>query len=204
MARSGTTTPSLARLFPNPAVLDVLALLLLHPDRHFYQREIAELTQNTVLQAQRALKRIQDAGLVEKSRAGNRAYYIVRRDHPAFEDLKRVLIKTVALGDQLRDALRPLEKKVSLSFVYGSVASGDENATSDVDLLFVGELSSRQAAKVFGPLGRKLGREFNPVIYPEKVFRSKARNGNQFIRKVLAAPKIWLIGSEDELAQLVE
>jgi predicted nucleotidyltransferase len=204
MARSITTTSSLTRLFPNPAVLDVLALLMLHPDRQFYQREIATLTQNTVLQAQRALNRIQDAGLVEKNRMGNRVYYIACRDHPAFEDLKRVLIKTVALGDQLRSVLLPLESKVLLSFVYGSVASGAENATSDVDLLLVGDLSSRQAARVFGPLGRELGREFNSVIYPKKEFLNKARSGNQFIKQVLAAPKIWLIGSENELKQLVK
>ena len=204
MTHSITTTSSLVRLFPNPAVLDVLGLILLHPDRQFYQREIAELTQGTVLQVQRALKRIQDAGLVEKSRTGNRVYYIARRDHPAYEDLKRVLIKTVALGDELRGAIGSLAEKVVLSFVYGSVASGTENAASDIDLFLVGELSSRQAAKVLGPLGRKLGREFNSVIYPEKEFRTKARRGNQFVRQVISGPKIWLIGNDDELTQMVE
>lgn len=204
MARSNSTTSSLVRLFPNSAVLDILALLLLHPDRQFYQREIAELTRGTLLQVQRALKRIQDAGLVEKSRSGNRAYYIARRDHPAYEDLKRLLIKTVALGDQLRSAFRPLGNQVALCFVYGSVASGAENAASDVDLLVVGQLSSRQAATILGSLGRKLGREFNTVIYPEKEFRIKARRGNQFVRQVISGPKVWLIGNDDELTQMVE
>ncbi len=204
MARSNTTTSSLVRLFPNSAVLDILGLLLLHPDRQFYQREIAVSTGGTVLQVQRALKRIQDAGLVEKSRKGNRAYYIARRDHPAFEDLKRLLIKTVALGDQLRSAFRPLGNQVALCFVYGSVASGAENSASDVDLFVVGELSSRQAARILGPLGRKLGREFNTVIYPEKEFRTKARRGNQFVREVISGPKIWLMGNDDLLTKMVE
>ena len=204
MAVKGVATSSLARLFPNPAMLDILALLLLHPDRQFYQREIAERTQTTVLQVQRALKRIQDAGLVVKVRRGNRAYYNACREHPVYEDLKRMLLKTVGLGDRLRAALKPLEAQVRMAFIYGSVASGEEGAASDVDLMLVGELSSRQAAEILGPVGRDLGREFNPTIYPEEEFRTKARGGNQFVRDVISGSKIWLIGDEHELATLAE
>lgn len=203
MVKMNRTSPSLARLFPNPAMLDVMVLIMLHPDQEFYQREIVERTQNTVLQVQRALKRIQDAGFVQKSKSGNRAYYRARREHPAFEDFKRVLIKTVGLGDQLRDALRPHEKNIRLACIFGSVAAGQEVASSDVDLLIVGQLTSRQAAKVLGPIGRTLGREFNPTIYPEIEFRSKFRRGNQFIQQVMSGPKIWLVGGDDELTALV-
>jgi predicted nucleotidyltransferase len=204
VARQKRTTHSLARLFPNPAMLDVLGLVLIHPDEQFYQREIAERVGTTVLQAQRALKRIQDAGLVEKTRRGNRAYYKAHRQHPAYEDLRKMLLKTVGLGDQLREALRSVEGHVRLAFVYGSMASGTDIASSDVDLFIVGQLSSREAARLLGPLGRSLDREFNPTIYPEKEFRSKARSGNPFIREVLSGPKIWLVGGSHELAALVE
>ncbi len=204
MAKKGAITHSLAKLFPNQTVLDVLALLLLNPEQEYYQREIAEKTQSTTVEVQRALRRIQAAGLVLKTRRGNRVYYVACREHPAYEDLKRVLIKTVALGDQLRAALRPFEARVLLAFVYGSVAEGSEGATSDIDLLLVGQLSQRQAAGVLGPLGRDLGREFNATIYPEKEFRAKARKGNRFIQQVVAGPKIWLIGDEKELTRLAE
>jgi len=202
MAKPNGTTASLARLFPNQAVLDVLALLVLHPDQEFYQRELVDRTQNTVLQVQRALRRIEDAGLVVKSKRGNRAYYSAQRRHPAFEDLKRILLKTVGLGDQLRAALQPVAKSVRLAWIFGSVATGSEGSESDVDLIIVGQLTSRQAIKILAPIGRSLGREFNPVIYPEKEFRSKARRGNQFIRKIISEPKIWLVGGEDELTEL--
>ena len=41
VAKPGTS--SLAKLFPNPTVLDVLSALLLHPETEFYQRELADL-----------------------------------------------------------------------------------------------------------------------------------------------------------------
>ncbi len=199
---SGPTPSSLSRLFPNPAVLDILSVLLLHPDRRFYQREIAQYARCTVLQAQRALNRIFDAGLVEKRREGNRVYYRAHRDHPVFEDLKRVLTKSVALGDQLRATLEQLGDEIRLSFIYGSVAAGTEHGTSDVDLFCVGDLTSREAARVFGPLGRELGREFNFVIYTEHEFRNKVKGDSPFIQNVLSGPKIWLIGTDDELREL--
>lgn len=204
MVRKKPTTHSIARLFPSSAMLDILSLLLLHPDQQFYQHEIAESVGTTVLQAQRALSRIQDAGLIEKTRRGNRAYYNARRSHPAYEDLRRVLLKTVALGDQLRDALQAVRSRVLLAFVYGSLAAGTDVASSDVDLLIVGQLTSRQAARILGPLGRNLRREFNTTIYPEREIRSKIRSGNPFIREVLSGPKIWLLGNDHELAALVE
>jgi len=150
------------------------------------------------------LKRIMSAGLVLSARRGNRVYYTSNTRHPAHEDLKRVLIKTVAFGDQLRDRLKPFSKQIHLAFIFGSMAAGTERSGSDVDLLIVGQLTSREVAKVLGPLGREMDREFNATLYPEKEFRSKARRGNRFIGQVIGEPKIWLIGNEQELTNLVK
>jgi len=195
---------ALAELFPNPALVKVLSLFLLHPEEEFYQRGIAETTGNALLQVQRALKRIEHAGLVTKTKRGNMVYYKADRMHPAFEDLKRVFLKTVALGDVLRDALSPLADKVKLAFIFGSLAQGRETAQSDIDLFLVGELSLREATKILGPVTSDLGREFNPVVYPTEEFKKKARENHHFINEVIRGPKIWLSGNEDELAKLVE
>jgi len=194
----------LAALFPSRTLVDVLTLLVLHPDEEMYQRAIATRTGCTLLQAQRALRRVEAAGLVAKVHRGNRAYYRARRDHPAFEELKRLLLRTVALGDALREALAPLRGRLSLAFVHGSVARGDETPASDVDLFAVGELGLRAAARVLGPAGRALGREFSPVLYTPQELRARVRDRDPFIEEVLSGPKIWLVGSDDELARLLE
>ncbi len=207
MTRSGPkikrNKSSLEHLFPFPVLLDVLSLLLLHPDREFYQREIAERTASAVIQVQRSLQRIEKAGLCRKARRGNRVYYQAERSHPAFEDFKRALLKTVALGDTLREALRPVRNKVRFAFIFGSVAAGKETASSDIDLLLVGDLTSRSAARILGPVGRRLGREFNPVIFPPDEFRRKAKRRDLFIREILDGPKVWMVGGDDELEGLV-
>lgn len=204
MSLLGKTPPthSLANLFASKTVLDVLAVLLLNPGRDLYQRELVDKAACTVLQAQRALRRIEGAGLLTKQRRGNRVYYTANRQHPAFEDLRRVMLKTVGLGDALREALQPVRERIAIAFIFGSVAAGSESPSSDIDLLLIGDLSSRQTAKILGPVGRDMGRELNTVLYPPSEFRQKARRGNRFVLEVLSGPKIWLMGSEDDLARI--
>lgn len=193
----------LSKLFPNATILDVLSRLLLNPGRDFYQAELVAKTGRALLQVQRALQRIEAAGLATRARRGNRVYYQAERDHPAFEDLKRVLLKTVALGDVLRAALCSIGDQVRLAFIFGSFASGKESSSSDVDLLIVGDLSSRRAAVLLGPLGRDLGRELNPVVYAVEEFRKRATSGDHFVQQVLKGSKIWIIGNDEELERLV-
>lgn len=193
---------SIVSLFPSPTLVHVLQLLILHPDLDFYQREIAERASCRLLQAQRALRKIEEAGLLRKRRRGNRVYYSADRRHPVFHELKSLLLKTVALGDPLRKGLRGAKSKICLAFVFGSVASGTEVAASDIDMLVVGTIGSRELSAILGPLGRELGREFNPVLYSEEEFLGKLKAGNRFVREVLSGPKIWIVGSQDELEKM--
>ncbi len=207
--RSQSTTKrsqlsTLAELFPNPALVEVLSLFLLHPEKEFYQRGIAESTGNVLRQVQRALKRIERAGLVTKTRRGNMVYYKAERTHPAFEDLKRAFIKTVALGDTLREDLAPFADKVQLAFVFGSLAQGKETAQSDIDIFLVGGITLREASRALGGVVSELGREINPVVYPVAEFKQKAKEGHHFVSELIRGQKIWLIGNEDELKRIIE
>lgn len=192
-----------SRLFSSDTLVALLKIFLLRPEEAFYQRELADATRARLYLVQRELARLERAGLVLKMPSGNRVYYRANRSHPALEDLKRAFLKTVALGDALRVALAPVADQVRVAFIYGSYASGQETAGSDIDLLLVGNLSAREAAAVLGPSGRELGREFNPTIYPPEEFRNKARAGHHFVKEVLKNPKVFLIGDDDALARLV-
>lgn len=195
---------SLIELFPNPTLVKVLSLFLMHPEEEYYQRDIVERTGSGLLQVQRALKRMERAGLVSKTREGNRVYYTTERAHPAFQDLQRVFLKTVALGDVLRQALTPLNGRITLAFIYGSLARGEETAGSDIDLFLVGDITLREVTRVLGKIGRDVGREFNPAVYPPKEFRRKVNTRNHFITEVLESPKIWLIGNDHEFASMAK
>lgn len=190
------------KLFSSPSLVHVLSIFLAHPDEKFYQSSIVESTGYALVQVQRALKRLEDAGLIEKTKSGNRSYYQANLKHPAFQDIKSAFFKTILLGDILKNALEPIKKKVKFSFIYGSLASGKESFNSDVDLFIIGDLGMRDIADILGELGKKLGREINSTVYSEKEFKKKARENSPFIKDVLFQPKIWIIGKEGEFKKM--
>ncbi|MCI0505127.1 MAG: nucleotidyltransferase domain-containing protein [Gammaproteobacteria bacterium] len=50
-----------------------------------------------------------------------------------------IVKKTFGIADVIRDALVPFDAEVELAFIYGSVARGEETASSDIDLMVVSE-----------------------------------------------------------------
>ena len=212
---TGETTKSVGRttkilgdrawdaLFASRTLARLLTTFLTHSEKDFYQKELAEATRAGLYTVQRELARLEKAGLVTRMPRGNRVYYRAHRDHPAFEDLKRVILKTMGLGEALHAALASLTDRVRVAFVYGSLARGEEKAGSDIDVLLVGELSLREASTVLGPVGRELGREFNPAVYPPDEFKAKVAEGQHFVREVLKGEKIFLVGDVHELERIV-
>ena len=204
----GRTTNSIgdkgwADLFASRTLAQLLTTFLTHPEKDFYQKELADTADARLYAVQRELVRLVKADLVSRTPRGNRVYYRANRGHPAFEDLKRVVLKTLGLGEALRAALAPLAGRVQVAFIYGSFARGQETAESDMDLLMVGDLALRDASAVLGPVARELGREFNPTVYPPDEFRAKAKEGHQFIADLLKSEKIYLIGDEHDLKGIV-
>jgi predicted nucleotidyltransferase len=196
---------SIVALFPGKTLLDVLSLLLLHSGMEFYQRDIADQTGHALLAVQKALERIEQAGLLRIRKSGNRVYYRGNAEHPAFEDIRQMLIKTVGIAEPFREALEPLSGKIRAAFIYGSIAQGRETPESDIDLFIVGDIGTKEVVKQVGSLAGKLGREVNPVVFPPEELRdivSKGLESRPFIGRVLEESKIWLIGNEDEFATL--
>lgn len=192
------------KLFPTASFVDVLAVFLTHPDEEFYQAYLAESTGCALMQVQRALKRLEETGLIHKTKSGNRFYYKANSNHPAFEDLKRALLKTVLFGDLFKEALSTIKRKIDFSFIYGSLASGKESFKSDVDLFIIGNLGLRDIAGILDTIGHDLRREINPTIYSINEFKKKLNDKNPFIKNILTEPKIWLIGEENEFKKMAK
>ena len=140
--------------------------------------------------------------MVNKKKSGNRLYYKGERSHPAFEDLKQAFLKTVALGDVIREALKPLEQKIHFAFVYGSIATGQDRPDSDIDLFLIGNVSLKELSGPVAGLSEALKREVNPVNYTQESFTERLRDQNRFALEMMETHKIWLIGNKDEFERL--
>ena len=82
------------------------------------------------------------------------------------------------------------------------MARGAETTGSDVDLLIIGEADFGSVVDALHPAQQRLGREINPKVYSVREWRAKLRSKDSFVSEIIAQPKIFLIGSDDELAEL--
>lgn len=182
----------------------VLGLLFGRPEESFYVREIVRATHGGQGAVQRELKRLADAGIIERSQRGRQVYYHANRRCPIFAELQGLVVKTAGVGDVLRAALAPLGDRIHIAFIFGSFASGKPRRTSDVDVLVVGDVTFAEVVSACGPAQKRLAREVNPSVYPQSEFRAKLAAGHHFLASILTAPKIFLIGGERELAGLAK
>ena len=179
----------------------VLALLLLRPEESLHLREIARLTGTAPGTLLREVNALAASGVLLRKRVGNQVHFQANPGCPIYEDLRNILKKTVGMADVLREALAPLAGRIRAAFIYGSMASGEERAGSDVDLMIVGEIRFAEALAALAPAQAMLRREVNPNVYPALEFRRKAAAGEAFVSRVLAEQKIFIIGGEDDLGK---
>ncbi len=202
--KTKTTTP--AKLIGLPDALfsntqqRVLAFLFGQPERSFFATELIALAGGGSGAVQRELKRLEESGLVTVMPQGNRKHYQANPDSPIFAELCGIVQKTVGLAEPLRAALAHYAKKITAAFVYGSVAKRSDTAHSDIDLMVISD--TLEYADLYAALEQAataLGRTINPTIYTRQELTKRVKQQNAFVERVLAQPKIWLIGNNDEL-----
>lgn len=180
----------------------VLSLLFINYEDSFYVREIIEALGLGRGAVQRELARLHQAGLIIRSKRGNQVLYQANRDSPVFGEIRSLMVKTAGISDVISSALSDLEDKIKVAFIYGSFAEGTDTAASDVDLVVIGSATLREVASALHGAQGVIGREINPVTYKDAEFRDKLAERHHFVRSVFAAPKIFLVGNEDELKGL--
>lgn len=179
----------------------LLAATVLHPEKSWYLRELAEFLDVTPSSIQRELASLHKAGILNKTVSGNRTYFNANRECPIFPELKNVLVKTAGIVGLLQHHLKSLHKNISVAFVYGSVASGSENSESDIDLFIIGQVKLAAVAIALEAAERQAHRSINPIIFSMVETKRKLREKNHFIETVRQSDKLFLIGEDSELGQ---
>ena len=178
----------------------VLALIFGQPERSFYLSEIVRNVHSGTGAVERVLSRLQRSGLVSIERIGNQKHYRANRESPIFEELRSLVIKTVAVAEPIRKSLRPYSDKIKTAFVYGSVAKGTDTASSDIDLMVIGdELNYSELYSASQNAENSLRRKVSPMFLSPADWQRKCSEKGSFISKIRASPKIFVFGSEKDL-----
>ena len=161
-------------------------------------REITRRTGFAVGTVQQEINKLQRLDIITRIKDGNRVYYKANTEHPLYPDIRNLVIKTSGLVDLLKKTLSS-DTKIKIAFIFGSFARKEERATSDIDLIVIGDIGLRKLTGLFMNITDKLGREINPYRLTENEFIKRKREKDHFLAEVLKSPKIFIKGTEDEL-----
>lgn len=188
----------LSALITSNARRTLLVHFLTHPNERFYQKQLIRELDLSPSLVHKELVRLEEAGLLTSTREANARYFSVDTSCPIYPELKSIVFKTVGLADHLRESLDKIGD-IEVALVYGSVAKNVEDVRSDVDVLVIGDVDMGALDDTTDSAEQAIGREINTNVYTRDEWASRMQAGQAFATDILAGPKIFLMGDEDEL-----
>lgn len=153
--RKGSATIALdypfpqARVFRYQAMQDVLSLLIEEPYEEFTVSQLAAMTDANQATVSKAVTLLKELGPVQTRRDGRKQYVSIDRDHltkpdpilsiPQTEFHKPVRAFVTRVQDELEEVVGII--------LFGSVARGDADRASDIDVLVLAEDDRTQARR---------------------------------------------------------
>lgn len=194
---------TLGALFTSEVRAKALRRLILSGAQEVGERILAREERLPLGALRRELGRLGGAGLVRTRLSRRRRFYRASTTHPYSPELKALFLKASFFEGKFRQ-LQEAKRRIKVAFIFGSTARAEEDEQSDIDLAIVGTLPHREVLEVFEPSMELAGRELNTVTYSPEEFRSKYHEKGGFVERIVKSQKIFLIGSEHELAAILE
>ena len=196
----GPAPTSLADVLFSPVQQRVLGLLFGQPERRYQSAELIRLAGSGTGSTHRLLTRLAQVGLVAVESVGNQKYYQANVAAPVFEELAGLVRKTIGLVAPIQIALAPLAAKIDVAFVYGSIAKGSDRAGSDIDLMVIADgIDYPSLYSSLQPAETALARTLSPSLMTPEEWRRKRAQDDSFAARIAAQPKLFVIGSDDDL-----
>jgi predicted nucleotidyltransferase len=187
----------LEKIITSKTRVKLLNLFLLNPETELYGREIAKITGENTNAIRRELQNMEDIGLLLSEKKGNLKYYSVNKLMPIYMELTNIILKTGGVGRTLSENLKKLGS-IETAFIYGSFASGNAGAKSDIDIFMIGQVDEDELIRYLERLEKEVCREINYVLFTPSEFNQRIRNNDPFIINVLNEKRIMLRGDLNE------
>jgi len=176
--------------------------ILLHfftnTDDEMYLREMALRLKEDPGNLSKELSRLEKEGIFISQFRGKQKYFFLNKTYPLFNELKSIIFKTIGIQGSLQNIINKTSGIVT-ALIYGSFATGKENASSDIDLCLIVKDSvfneNNFISKIDG-LEKTISREINYIYYSEEEWEKQINENDSFIINVKMGPKIVLKGDE--------
>ena len=176
-----------------PGARGAVLAVLLRTDAPLTGRQVHALLSDeySLWTVQEALKALTQLGLVNTETIGRSGVHTINEDHASVAPLRALLDPITALTRTAREAIGDDVKTVIL---FGSIARGEANIYSDVDLAVIAPASWDGRADLEEAVRLRLGNNCDVLVFTPEDFTRLADIGEPIVREILASG-VALIGS---------
>jgi predicted nucleotidyltransferase len=171
----------------------LLAYSFTHADENYYVRELASYIHGDPGNLSRELRKLESEGLYKSVIRGKVKLYSLDKSYPLFSEFKAILFKTEGVFGTLKELVSGY-KDIILAFIYGSYAKNRENASSDIDIVVVGDFDRDAFTEELRKLEARLSREINFNAYTKEEFYVERKKHGGFLNLVLKEKILLLKG----------
>ena len=143
------------------------------------------------------LGRLEREGLFRSEISGRQKYFQLNREYPLFAEVRSIVSKTIGASSLIAQSLKKIEG-IEEAYLYGSFASNQQDAASDIDVLVIGTPRDEVLAEAVRKIERQLGREVSYTILTRKEFNSRRTRKDAFLENVWHNKRVSLIGPNEK------
>src|SRR5258708_8289194 len=151
--------------FRSKARQRLLVYYFTNPTARHHLRDLAERLSIDASNLSKELGRLERDGLFRSEMSGRQKYFQLNREYPLFNEVRKIVAKTIGAAPLIAQSLKKIEG-IDEAYLYGSFASNQQDAASDIDVLVLGSPRAEALAQALRAIERKLGRELNYTVLP--------------------------------------
>ncbi|MFA6131391.1 MAG: hypothetical protein WC730_03985 [Patescibacteria group bacterium] len=200
----------LEQLFGSTTRVRLLRLLLEHPERSFYVRELTRRIDAQLNSVRRELQNLIDIGIflevegsilpnekkqVQEKSADKKKYYKADTSFAFYEELRGIMKKSsVLMHKQLVHDLKE-HGRLDLLLLTGQFI--DETSVP-TDVLVVGTIDVKKLQKAVEDFEKQIGHEVNYTYMPREEFVYRKEVKDRFLSSILQAEHVLLVNDIDQ------
>ena len=168
------------QLYQKITQLKVLELFINNPYEQYYLREASRILEISPMTVKRALDLLLNERLLVREKFKNQILFRANMDSPAFLHLKTAYNLAWLEENKLLEYVKERLPGLSTLVLYGSFAKGENDESSDIDLLAIAPVKKPDLH-----LTDYLGKETSLVIFSTSEWKEQAKNNKAFYIDVL-------------------
>jgi predicted nucleotidyltransferase len=178
----------------------LLTFFYVNRSARIYVRQLAVALAADSTNVSRELARLAREGLLRAETEGRQLYYSINRDYPSLKPVFALLQGSIGIEPELRHALQAVPG-IRQAWLFGSFAKNEADASSDIDLLLIGEPDQAQLAVQLRRAEKTLRREINSTVFTPQELKRRLRKADPFVTDIWNGNRVELIAHGDEAAE---